>query len=166
MGFPDFSGFFSAIKDSLEALKKAYDLKQSIAIDQAVNKVYEQLNSLQEQLIMQRSRHDAISREKDAIERELINLKQHLQDAERYELHQLEAGGIVYRVKPGYESGQPLHYWCASCYDQQIKSVLQPGIPKNGHNVLHCNNCNSTILSERNKQKPFAFAQIDKPRGY
>lgn len=145
----DIKGTIAGIKASIDALKNALELKQSIATNKEVGEVYAQLNLLQDQLITQSVRYDALAREKEAIEEELIQLKRHFDDAERYELFKLPAGSIVFRTKPDENAIDPTHYWCADCYHKQIKSILQPWTPQNSHTTLHCNTCGATLLNER-----------------
>ena len=43
----------------------------------------------------------------------------------RYMLHEPAPGAFVYALKPGEEMGEPPHWACTRCMEQQRKSVLQ-----------------------------------------
>ena len=58
------------------------------------------------------------------------------QDSQRYQLHQLEPGILVYALKPEHTTTQPAHWLCAACYDDRKKSVLQR--ESKGSDVLIC----------------------------
>lgn len=58
-------------------------------------------------------------------------------DAVRYTLTRTEQGSLVYEFDTSKGDGQPAHCICATCYDKQIKSILQPV----GFNTLGCGQC-------------------------
>lgn len=62
-------------------------------------------------------------------------------EADRYELKKTEQGSLVYELKPSHAGGDPDHCICATCYEKQIKSVLQPV----AHNTLSCTTCGGTF---------------------
>lgn len=78
----------------------------------------------------------------------LLNLEQEQRridrfqaEASRYTLTRTEQGSLVYELDPSKANGQPSHTICANCYENQIKSFLQPS----GHNTLTCGICKGTF---------------------
>lgn len=48
-------------------------------------------------------------------------------ERERYVLHRLPTGTLVYQVDPAVKGpNEPVHYACQSCMDSRVKSILQP----------------------------------------
>ena len=56
----------------------------------------------------------------------------------RYRLKELEHGGFAYSLNDAERSGEPDHHICAKCYEDQVKSILQP--KKKGFVCPRCNN--------------------------
>ncbi len=58
-------------------------------------------------------------------------------EAVRYLLTRTEQGSLVYELDDRKAEGEPAHCICATCYQQKIKSILQPV----AHNTLLCGQC-------------------------
>ena len=44
----------------------------------------------------------------------------------RYGLKELPHGGLAYSLNEAEQSVEPAHYICATCYEDRVKSILQP----------------------------------------
>lgn len=64
-------------------------------------------------------------------------------EARRYALTQTDMGAMVYALVPDHARGEPVHYLCTSCFEADVKSVLQPG---DRPNTLACPRCGSRFL--------------------
>ena len=163
----DLSGFTAAI-DGLKAIKdlikKAIEMKTDNAVAEKATEIYEHLISVQEQLLMLQSEHSAMSRLKDDLERQVVELVQWGEDKTRYELHRLASGSLVYRIKPDCQGAEPTHYLCPNCYSKNIKSVLQFGGYKDSHSTLQCLNpdCGAVVLDERQEQRAYSVPRSDR----
>ncbi len=62
-------------------------------------------------------------------------------EADRYELKRTEQGSLIYELKQSQANSDPSHCICATCYEKQIKSILQPV----AHNTLSCGTCGGTF---------------------
>lgn len=83
-------------------------------------------------------------RDQMQVEHLLADLQQELQkqdrfttQAARYELTQTDMGARVYALKKDDPSGDPPHEICATCFEDAIKSILQPV----EFNTLGCSRC-------------------------
>lgn len=84
-----------------------------------------------------------------SVQNQLLDLQQKLQkrdrfaaQAARYELTQTDMGGRVYTLKKDDNTGEPPHEICATCFEDAIKSILQPS----NHNTLLCYRCNTKVF--------------------
>jgi hypothetical protein len=65
----------------------------------------------------------------------------------RYDLKTLDAGVLVYTIKPDAQNSEPPHHICPTCYQRAHKSLLQPETRYPGRiSLLHCNECGSEFL--------------------
>jgi hypothetical protein len=76
------------------------------------------------------------------LENELRKRNGFRDQAERYVLERSELGGLYYTLKSADETGEPPHDLCASCFEDEVKAVLQPV----NFNTLKCPKCSSTVL--------------------
>jgi len=78
------------------------------------------------------------------LEERIVKLENWEREKQRYELSRLNPGVLVYSLKPSQANGEPHHDICATCYQDGIKSILQPE-----HSIagikLCCTRCTSEI---------------------
>lgn len=63
-------------------------------------------------------------------------------EAERYVLTKTDMGGFIYALRAAQKRDEPEHYLCASCFEGEIKSVLQPV----NFNTLGCTRCGEKVF--------------------
>ena len=61
----------------------------------------------------------------EALNKQIAAYERWEQESQRYKLHQLEPGILVYALKPEHAPTQPTYWLCAACYHQGKKSMLQ-----------------------------------------
>lgn len=83
------------------------------------------------------------------LESDLAKYQDWEQERKRYQLHQTEAGGLVYRIKPEAQGSEPVHDICAKCYEDGIKSLMQSAPDANWHLMVACHRCNSQVKVKR-----------------
>lgn len=64
--------------------------------------------------------------------------------AERYEMKEIARGVVAYTPKPGMEHGEAPHSLCASCFQNQKKSILQQDYHPRGVRY-RCPSCDFTV---------------------
>jgi hypothetical protein len=81
------------------------------------------------------------------LEHEIARLRDWGAERERYELKEV-AAGLFARIDRGYEGNfQSAHKYCATCFEQGIKSPLQQQPIEIGRKLsLSCYRCNSTTV--------------------
>ncbi|HDL5082554.1 TPA: hypothetical protein PXD62_006245 [Pseudomonas aeruginosa] len=133
-------------------IKAATDITQSmLTLKTDTTKVVELngvLLGLQSQLNSAHADQTTLTRRIGELEAEIAQFKRWEQEKERYQLHQTEAGGLVYRIKPEVQGTEPLHYICADCYQKAVKTILQPG-DEGYYKVLKCHPCGSSVRAQR-----------------
>lgn len=104
------------------------------ATQKLVSDLLDRLIRLQtEQLTMQQ---ELLGLQKAEKQRSRFEAQRH-----RYALTKTELGSLVYALKPTEAGDEPPHCLCASCFDDEVKSILQPV----GHNTFECRHCRVTI---------------------
>ncbi|RHW21893.1 hypothetical protein [Pseudomonas jilinensis] len=139
------SGALTAVSSLMTLSKDISNAKTDHEIAVKTTELNERLGGALQQLIAAQTDYLALLSEKDKLKTELVKLKDWAHEQERYQLHQTEAGGLLYRVKPAMQGSEPEHSLCAQCYQQGIKSILQPSADIGRFKMLKCHACDSDI---------------------
>ncbi len=102
------------------------------------------------QLVIEKARTGALELENSQIElRDKIErLKQWHEDKAGYEEYITSAGGVTYRRKRNDDEQSAGHHLCATCFENDKKSVLQR-IPNDGAAVqFKCHQCGTLVMME------------------
>ena len=105
--------------------------------------LYGAMAEIQHRLAAMQLAYGVLLEERDALAREVEEVRQARMERERYVLHQLPQGGLVYRFKASRESGAVPHDLCVHCYEGGMKSILQP----NGSHLV-CPTCKTKLRSK------------------
>lgn len=118
------------------------------AVNEMLTKLLEANNKLNAFAIADAQRtteHQAVLSEKRNLEEELRRVKAEKADFERYALHELSPGVLVYARGAGVEGTEPAHYLCARCRSEGKKSILQRG--ETAAQVFHrCPQCSTAYV--------------------
>lgn len=124
---------FSEIGAGYASLKAAKDIIQGInALNTSatVNEVKVALQGhildAQQSLFAAQEKHAAAADRIQHLEQEIMRMKAWKQEAQKYELINLEGGSCVYMLKLDMRECQPPHWLCAHCFDNGQKGILQP----------------------------------------
>ncbi|HDT5990744.1 TPA: hypothetical protein QHC21_005711 [Raoultella planticola] len=152
----DIEGYRSAIglvNGLLGTVHGVFEIKSSAAFNKKAAEIYSQLHILNERLLKLQTEHSALVRQRDDLERKVTEMERWSKNEQLdYELFALPAGTLVYRLKVLGESEDPVYYLCPSCYQKQVKSILQPSEPVNHIDTLKCYTCSVTFLHQAHKQ--------------
>jgi len=139
----DITAALGAIKTGSEI---ARDMAGALSPDETRAKapeLYGAMAEIQHRLAAMQLAYGALLEERDALAREVEEVRQARMERERYVLHQLPQGGLVYRFKTSRESGAVPHDLCVHCYEGGLKSILQP----NGSHLV-CPTCKTRLRSK------------------
>lgn len=138
------AGAYGSIKAATDITQSMLSLKVDAAVTTKVVELNGVLLGLQAQLNTAHAEHSALISRIGELEAEIAQFKRWEEERKRYALHQTEAGGWVYGLKPGMENGEVPHYLCPQCFEDRIKSPLQPSDSRT-HQTLVCHRCSAEI---------------------
>ncbi|WNL47649.1 hypothetical protein RKE25_08440 [Dyella sp. BiH032] len=138
------------ITSALGAIKTGSDIAREVAsahsLDEARQRTPELFGAMaeiQHRLAAMQLAYAALLEERDALMREVEEVRQARLERERYVLQALPQGGLVYRFKASRESGAVPHDLCVHCYEGGVKSILQP----NGSHLV-CPACKTKLRAK------------------
>lgn len=136
-------GIFKSLLDSAKGLK---DINDATVRNAAVIE-------LQEKILTAREQQSAALERISQLEKELARFENWETEKQRYELADVGDGAVAYRLKPSMANGEPPHSICAYCYQQAIKSPLQPEARSVGRTEhLVCHECGSDLIIQGVRQ--------------
>jgi DNA repair exonuclease SbcCD ATPase subunit len=138
------------ITSALGAIKTSSDIAREMAsahsleeARQRTPELFGAMAEIQHRLAAMQLAYASLLEERDALAREVEEIRRARLDRERYMLHALPQGGLVYRFKASRESGAVPHDLCVHCYESGVKSILQP----NGSHLV-CPTCKTKLRAK------------------
>lgn len=161
MDFSLIAGALGGVSSSLAIAKAAIEVSDFVRASSAVADVTQKLVDLQIQVIASNGAFMQLQQEHSALAQLVRELEEQAADRDRYELFELTAGVIVYRVKltphpAGAEhpvSPEPMHYLCPRCFNQKTKAILQ----QRSVAALVCPECKNAFPTGQ-RQRPLNFS--------
>jgi len=125
-------GDIASTKDEAERNKLLLEFQKSVI---AANF---QLATLQQEI-------SALKQTNDELKREAARKEDWASESQRYVLHDVSDGLVVYALKQSMSNGEPPHYLCANCFNDSKKTILFAGhLPgSNRVETLICKTCNT-----------------------
>lgn len=102
--------------------------------------------SLQDAMLNLQSQHQSLLREKEVLEKRLIDAEDWNAEASKYSLKEIAPGVFVYVLNLNGDSPTPTHWLCSRCYQEKRKSILQKTGKSGGANIYLCLLCQNTLL--------------------
>jgi hypothetical protein len=128
-----------------ELVKATHSLSNYNELVAAVSEVNAKLMDATAVALASQEKQAALASRVSELENELMKFKDTQCRIDRYALHELPTGQLVYALKPGMEQGEPMHYACTACVDKGVISKLQPVHAKRR---LWCAQCKTTFVME------------------
>ena len=139
-----------SLKTVTEIVKNLLSLVQSAPSKDVPSDFVDSLNTemgkLQRELLSAYTAQTALVDRVHELKDELLKHETWAAEKKHYGLKELPSGGFAYSLNDAEQTGEPAHYVCANCYEDRVKSILQPkrkgfACPRcenvtPGHNVL------------------------------
>lgn len=159
------AGAFSTLKGASDIAQGFLAMKTDAAVSAKAVELNRVIADVQQQLFSIQAAYATTIRREEDLKAEIVRLKDWSHEKQRYELHEVTTGSLAYRVKPAMNGGEPVHYLCANCYQDNVKSILQHYGSEGFHKRLYCPKCNSSFLGERYEFGPLHKIRNDDERG-
>ena len=105
------------------------------------------LLDLQEKQLAVTQAQEALLDEIKSLKQQLAAYEQWKEESQRYQLHELKPGILVYVLKPEHAAAEPKHWLCAGCYNNGKKSILQKTY--SATEMLACPNSGQHMITTR-----------------
>lgn len=154
---------YAGTKAALDIAKGIFALKTEVERNQAVIDIQRNVIEAQNALSTAEREYSASLKRIDALEQEIVRLKDWSGELERYEPRDVYRGAVAYVMKHGMENGEEPHYLCANCFINKRKSFLQLKGTIGPDAKYGCDACNGSIMiSSRAHPKALAEQDADK----
>lgn len=141
----EFSAAVQSVKVLKEVLTAAHELKDSTALIAAVNEVHGKLVIAYENVINSQEQRLAAQQRITELEKEIAEIMNWKQEAERYALTEIGTGVFAFVVKPDRQNGDPAHKLCTACFEKRQKGYLNLSNKDGSGTYYKCNVCGSEV---------------------
>ena len=145
----------------ITSTKAAYDIAKGVSTlqsevdrNQAVSKILEVLVSVQFQASSVLAKMNELEVEKHELTKKLLELESWSKTEKKYQLKEIASGVFIYEHQPVNESSEPLHWLCATCFQDRQKSILQRKQKSVGGIIYICHKCQSEIRDHSQATPP------------
>lgn len=140
----------SGLNGAKTAVGLAKDLRETVnKPDPDVLALRQKVAELQVEIITNKEAYLAVYDALLDLQRKAEQAEKFQLDAARYKMTQTDMGAVVYSLRPECAEGEPPHEICASCFGNDIKSVLQPV----DFNTLGCGRCGGKFFKSDSKTR-------------
>jgi hypothetical protein len=132
----EIAAFATAVSHAINIAKAIIDTRDETKLASLKLEFVAALLELNTKQLSLAQRYQSVIDANESLKQQLETYERWEQESQRYQLHQLEPGILVYALKPEHAATQPPHWLCAACYNDRKKSVLQR--ESKGSDVLRC----------------------------
>ena len=122
MPIAEITAALSATNGALKILKGINETAKNIKINEAVIELQGTLIDLNRKILLIQGEYESLTNIKSKLEAELRKEKERNNDRIQYELRMIGSGNYVYSFTG---KGSPPHDLCATCFDENQKTILQ-----------------------------------------
>ncbi|MFG6077741.1 hypothetical protein [Erwinia sp. OPT-41] len=157
--FAETTAAITAAKEAYALVKVLKDAREQSVIDKATGELHEKITELQMLNAELASLYHAEKQVTMQLTEENAQIKMFALQSSQYEIHTMESGSTVYRLKAVPDPDMKTHYLCANCYQKREISILQPTgkvIADSASNYCKqslCPACGTTFLMHRLPKK-------------
>ena len=144
--YAEISAAFASVNALTTLLKSAHSLGNYNEISAAVSKVNSQLLEAQSAALSSNEKQAALTSRVDALEKELIKLKDWETEARDYEATEVARGLFAYVHKGNVQPMSSTQKLCSNCFHQQRKSFLQESREAHREHSLTCHRCDKKVI--------------------
>ena len=151
----DITSAISSFKTMADITALMINLSTDSRVTEKAIELQSALLSLQSDMFGLQAQHQSLLREKEELEKRLIEIQNWQAEAQKYTLAEIVPGVFMYALKAEYKDATPPHWLCPNCYESRRKSVLQRDYNRIKHNyVFQCHHCNAELVDTSNAAMP------------
>ncbi len=141
------SGLAASLTAAADITKGIVGLRDTTIVQDKVIELQGVILSAQSSALTAQSEQFSLLERLRTLEEKVINFEEWDAEKQKYELKQVYSGAFAYVLKPEASGGEPPHWLCTTCYENNRKSVLQAqGLTSDrSFEKYGCPTCRSTI---------------------
>jgi hypothetical protein len=143
----EIASVFTSVKVAYDIAKGIGSLKSEVERNESISKILDILLSVQSDALQMQEKHHLLLREKDNLEKKLMELEKWSETEIQYELKEVARGFFVYAYKKPDNLGKPDHWICANCYKDRKASILQLVSGSMIKKRYFCPNCKTDVTT-------------------
>ncbi len=123
--YAEFTTALSSIKSISDIATFLLKAKVGSDVTQKAIELQSMIISLQTSIISTQVQNQELIAENERLKQQLATIEKWEEETMGCQLMEVDAGTFVYARHPNWNSGKPVHWFCANCYQKKQKSILQ-----------------------------------------
>jgi vacuolar-type H+-ATPase subunit I/STV1 len=153
------SGVAASLNAAINIVKAMKDLRDWSVVQSKVIELQSIILDAQSSIFTANQERSTLIERISQLEKELASAKAWEAEKQRYELTDVGTNNFAYALKQSVRGGEPAHYLCANCYQQDKKSILHHMKTASMGDLLTCSLCNAKMLIRHGYKPPQAGAE-------
>lgn len=145
MALAEVTALIAGIKGTIDIAKSLKSAHDAHTITQTQTEILEKLLALQAEALVLQEKHSALIQEKDELAKKLMQLEDWAQTETQYQLKEVAPRIFVYIAESSTPSIENEPWYCANCFNQHQKSVLQSTSESSEYHEFMCHRCKNSI---------------------
>jgi len=146
----DFSAMFTSLRAVVDLTKLIVNAHDAAIRREKGFELQDQIIAAPDRIIAVQTAHTALIGRVGELEKEVADLRAWDAEKQKYKLTKLSQWTDVlgYMLKEQASAGEPAHFLCANCFEDRVKSILQPEdrmVPYAA--VLFCPRCGTELYT-------------------
>ena len=137
----------TGIKKVIDLAKIIKDIAISTELKAKSIELYDAIISLQNSIFSMQTEYHALLQEKNALETQIMKIKNWEKEKAKYELVKIGPGVHVFSFKKDNASSKPPHYICPKCYYEEKQSILVALHIRSNGSSYRCPKCKNEFYT-------------------
>lgn len=146
MAITEISAALTTIKVAKDLIRGISSLNADVAIKEKTVDLLGTIVDLQEHILSMQSKYGELLKSKSDLEEKLKQHEEWLITKSGYTLNEVATGVFVYCSKESKDATEPKHWLCASCFNNEKKSILQLSNYNGKGEYYSCQRCEKDIF--------------------
>ena len=145
MPLNEISAALASVRVASDIAKGILSLNKDVAVNEKAIELLSNILSLQKDLLSLQSEYGELLKSKGDLEEQLKQFDTWSKTESQYKLDEVSSGIFVRSPNNLDESKEPMHWLCAHCWEDKIKSILQLDHSGETYKKYICPRCKNTI---------------------
>lgn len=157
----------TSLKAAIDIAKVAKNFNSQTEINLAITDILDELLNAKEASLNDKERIERLSARVTELQKQLAKKEDWQSEKKRYILTKSDYGAYTYNLNADHADGEVEHRLCATCFENEKKSILHTKMKARGGETVFCQTCKTDLkLSKADDSARVIRTYNKQPRGF